>query len=299
MTQTAERPEQVDEVVEADEPRFLQPPSACGTEFEQVDWVGTIAIHIREQLYVGLRFNDRGVQEAVTRALGDRVVEGLETVAYYSLKIGTPGRRKKTPMHYLYLGNRPIVGTRDVGRLIAGLSAQLSFILAPPEEGYVLYAVPVMTPAGLLLVPGEISQMANVVDRVLDGEDFRFADVPAVGLDAATGQVVVPASSVPLEIDADTLADLGPSASEGRLEPGSYPLAGWLMAVGADDAGPLRHAKAVLYGTRMLNSPFPHGAQAAVDDIARIVKDLPVAGVSWASEDELVGAVLEAGRSAG
>ena len=53
----------------------------------------------------------------------------------------------------------------------------------------------------------------------------------------------------------------------------------------------------MLYGARALRTPFPHGAQTALEDLTRLTKDLPVQGVTWASDEELVQAVLEAGKN--
>ena len=280
-----------------DEPTFLRPPSACGTEFEQVDWTGTISVHLRDNVYAGVRFNDPGMQEAVTHGLGDRVVEGLEPIPYYTLRIGTPGRRAKTPLHYLYIGTRPVVASRDLSRLVDGLAAHLSAETDLSPDGYLAYAAAVMTPRGMFLAPGELVTMAKAFDRVLRPAGFSIVDVPAVRLDLDRRQVIVAEPVVPVSVGAATLGALGPSVPEAKVAPGSYDLAGWLMGVGADEVGPLRPAKAVLYATRMLRTPFPHGAQAAVDGVSRMVSELQVEGVNWASDEELIQAVRDAGST--
>lgn len=279
-----------------DEPVFLRPPSACGTEFEQVDWVGTLEVDLDGARRLGIRFNDGRLLEATGAALGDRATVGDDdTPPYFSVKLNEPTRRRKHPLHYVYLGARPVVGSRDVQRLLDGLAAHLGQHLeAPPTDVYTAPLVPVRSPAGVLLVPGDLAVMSKVVDRVLRPEGYVAADVPFVHLDLANAEVVVPTPVVHIALDAATRAEL-PSDHEERLTPGRYPVARWLVAVGAEDAGPLRHSMAVLHATRGLRTPFPHGAQAAVDDVARATKDVPVAGVTWASDEELVQAVLEAG----
>lgn len=296
MTETVEAAE----AAQTPSATFLRPPTACGSEFEQVDWAGTVAVHLEGDKHLGLRFNDAAVQEAVTRALGDRVVPDLEPVPYYSLKLGTPGRRRKTPMHALYLGPRPVLGTRDLGRLLDGLGLHLSAQVtrrSSGHDGYVVDGLALRSPRGVLLVPGQLMAMANVIDRVLVGSGFAFADAPYVQLDPARREVVVPEPVVPVRVPGDELDRLGPSADEERLAPGRYPLAGWLMSVGDEEAGPLRKAKALLYGARLLVTPFPRGAQAALDDLAGLFSDLEATGVAWASEEELVEAVRAAGVS--
>jgi hypothetical protein len=287
------------EVADSPTATFLRPPSACGSEFERLDWTGTVAVHVEGDKHLGLRFNDAAVQQAVTRALGDRVVADLTPVPYYSLKLGTPGRRHKTPMHYLYLGPRPVLGTRDLGRLLDGLalhlSAQVTRRSPTGHEGYLVDALAVRTPNGVLLVPAQLMAMANVVDRVLVGAGFALADAPYVQLDPARREVVVPEPVVPIAVPDEELSGLGPSASEERLAPGRYPLAGWLMKTGADEAGPLRKAKALLYGAGLLVTPFPRGAQAALEDLLDLFDDVGATGVAWSSEEELVEAVRLSG----
>lgn len=294
MTDTAETAE----VDDSAEPTFLRPPSACGTEFEQVAWVGTLAVHLLDRKYAGIQFNDQRLMDAVARRLGDRVTEPEGNVpAYYSVKLNAPTRRRQNPMHYVYLGARPVVGTRDVSRLLDGLAAHVGQHLEVATDVYTSHGIPVRTPAGVLLVPSDLLLMSKVVDRVLRPAGYVTADVPFVHLDLDAAAVVVPESALSLKLDEATIAALPASEADQALAPGRYPIARWLVPVGAEEAGPLRHAQAVLHVTRSLKTPFPHGAQAAVNDVARVAKDVPVLGVTWASDEELVQAVLEAGRS--
>jgi hypothetical protein len=277
---------------------FLRAPSACGTEFDQVDWAGTLTVRFQDDKHAGLRFNDKRLMEAVALQLEDRVRDfDPPAPPYYSIKLNAPTRRSKTPMHYVYLGPRPVVGTRDVARLLDGLATHLGQHFDKARtDAYMCSAVPVLTPAGILLVPGDLNLMSKVVDRVLRPAGYEIAEVPFVYLDPAAGEVEIPQPPLGLRLDDDTRAALPASAAEARLGPGRYKIDRWLMPVSADDAGPLRHAKAVLYGTRSIRAPFPRGAQAAVDDVARLTDDVPVTGVAWSSDEGLVQAVLQAGR---
>ena len=153
-----------------------------------------------------------------------------------------------------------------------------------------------MTPRGVLLVPADVPGMTGSVDRLLVPEGFTFGDVPRPVLHADDGTVEVPAPVVDVTATPDELAALGPSVSEDRLPAGRYPIAGWLLSVPADQTGPLRPAVAVAHAARLLETPFPSGAQAALDDIVALAARVPMTGVSWATPDELVGQVLDAGR---
>ncbi|HYH29308.1 MAG TPA: hypothetical protein VD903_02895 [Pseudonocardia sp.] len=279
------------DVVDEAAPKFVRAPSTCGDEFENVAWAGTLAVRVRDDVHVGVRFNDGALMEHVAASLGDRVVDLPDAVPYYSVRLGTPGRRKAAPLHHFYVGARPLLGTRDLTRLVRGISQHLSAQVAVPE-GHVVNAVPVQTPAGVLLVPQEILAMPGSVDRLLTSAGFAFADVPHATLDLAAGTVHVPEPVVTLS---DDVAGLGPSVDEPRLEPGDHPLAGWLLAVGADQVGPLRPAVSVAYAARLIEPPFPDGAQATLDGLFSLVGRIPFTGITWATHDELVGEVRDAG----
>lgn len=276
--------------------RFVAAPSTCGSEFDDIAWTGTIAVHVEDDLHVGVRFNDAAVQQHVTEALGDRVRPDVQASAAYSVRLGTPGRRKAAPLHHLYYGGRPVLGTRDLGRLLGGLARQLSPLLDPPT-GLQVNAVPVRTPRGVLMVPADVVGMSGSVDRLLTPQGYAFADVPRPLLHPEDGTVEVPAPTVDLDVSADRLAALGPSVEEPRLEAGRHPVAGWLLAVAADQAGELRPATAVGHLARLLEVPFPSGAQSALDGMVALAARVPVTGVSWATPDELVTQVLDAGRA--
>lgn len=282
------------EQVEQTERRFVRAPSTCGSEFDDIAWTGTVAVHLKDDLHLGLRFNDEALQAHVTRALGDRVRPDVEASPAYSVRLGKAGRRKAAPLHHLYYGGRPVLGTRDLDRLLRGVAHHLSQLL-DQVDGLLVNAVPVSTPRGVLLVPGDVPGMTGSVDRLLTPEGFGFADAPRVVLHTDDSTVEVPGPVVDLSASPDERAELGPSVSEPQLAVGRYPLVGWLLSVPADQTGPLRPAVAVAHAARLLETPFPSGAQAALDGLVAMAGRVPMTGVSWATPDELVGQVREAG----
>jgi hypothetical protein len=284
------------EQVQQETRQFVAAPSTCGSEFDDIAWTGTLAVHLHDDLYLGVRFNDEGVRAHVATALGDRVHEHVDAAPAYSVRLGKAGRRKAAPLHHLYFGGRPVLGTRDLGRLLGGLARHLGPHLAP-VEGLVSSSVPVATPRGVLLVPGDVPGMTGSVDRLLVPEGFAFADAPRVVLHPEDGTVEVPAPGVDVAATDDQLAGLGPSVSEERLPVGRHPIAGWLVSVAADQTGPLRPVVAVGHAVRQLETPFPQGAQAALDAMVALAGRVPFTGVSWATPDELVTQVRDAGRA--
>ncbi len=284
--------------VESAGQRFMRPPSSCGTEFAQLQWTGTVAVRLYDDLHLGLRFNSPAVQDAVVAGLGGLVAaDVLDPTPYFSVRLGTPGRRKAAPLHYLYLGSRPVLGTRDIARLLRGLGNHLGAHLAGEPEGYVVDAVPVLSPRGMLLVPRAMLAMARAVDRVLLPAGFGFADVPSVAVEPGTATVVVREPLLGLAPGADQVAALGPSLPEPTVVPGRYPLAGWLVHVPAEQAGPLRPAVGVLHTTGLVHPPYPFGAQAALEAMAALTERAPVTGVSWSADEDLVAQVLDFGRA--
>jgi hypothetical protein len=285
------------EQVKQDDRRFVAAPSTCGSEFDDIAWTGMLAVHLRDDLHVGVRFNDEGVRAHVAAALGDRVRDDSGAAPAYSVRLGTPGRRKAAPLHHLYHGGRPVLGTRDLGRLLGGVARHLSPLLEPPA-GLLVNAVTVRTPRGVLLVPADVAGMTGSVDRLLVPEGFAFADVPRPVLHLDDAAVEVPDPVVDIPATPDQLTALGPSVTEERLPAGRYPLAGWLLPVAADQVGPLRRSVAVAYAVRQLEAPYPAGAQAALDAMVGLVARVPMTGVSWATPDELVQQVRDAGLAA-
>ena len=80
---------------QVDQRQFLGAPSTCGSEFDDIAWTGTVAVHLHDDLHLGVRFNDAGVQAHVAAALGDRVRDHA-------------ARRRPTP----YASARPDVARR-------------------------------------------------------------------------------------------------------------------------------------------------------------------------------------------
>jgi hypothetical protein len=276
------------------ERRYVAAPTTCGSEFDDITWTGTLAVHLHDDLHVGIRFSDEGVRAHVAAALGDRARDHSDAPPAYSVRLGRPGRRKAAPLHHLYHGGRPVLGTRDLGRLLGGLARHLSPLLEP-VPGLGVDAVPVGTPRGVLLVPAGVPGLTGSVDRLLVPAGLTFADVPRSVLHPDEGAVEVPAPVVEITATPDELARLGPSVTEDRLPAGRHVIAGWLVPVAADHVGPLTGAAAVGHAARQLAAPFPGGAQAALDGVVALVEQVPVTGVSWATPDELVSRVRDAG----
>ena len=281
-------------MTEQAERQFVTAPSTCGSEFDDIAWTGTLAVRLRDELHVGVRFNDEGVRAHVAAALGDLVHDDPGASPAYSVRLGTPGRRKAAPLHHLYHGGRPVLGTRDLGRLLAGVARHLSPLLEP-VPGLLVNAVAVRTPRGVLLAPAALSGMTGSVDRLLVPEGFAFADVPRPVLHTDDATVEVPAPAVDIPATPDQLAAHGPSLSEERLPAGRYPLAGWLVPAAADQVGTLAPAAAGAHAGRQRERPYPRGAQAALDGMVALVARVTVIGVSWATPDELVTRGREAG----
>jgi hypothetical protein len=284
------------ETVDDAQPTFLQAPAACGEDLEQVDWTGTVPVRLADDLLLGVRFDNADLQQLVTEALGDRVAHEVENpTPFYSVRLGTAGRRKKAPLHNLLLGGRPVLSTRDLGRLVRGLGNHVSSHLT--SEGYVVEAVPVAAPGGVVLVPTEVLAMGRVTDRLLLPAGFRMADVPRVVLDPAKAQVTVPEPEVVLSVPTARLEPIGATTTEETLPPGTYDLSGWLVQVPAPLVGPLRTVDALRSAAPLIHPPYPSGAQAALDEMRLLVEAVPMTGVTWITHDDLVTTVLEAGKA--
>ena len=277
--------------------QFLGAPSTCGSEFDDIAWTGTVAVHLHDDLHLGVRFNDAGVQAHVAAALGDRVRDHagasrglLRTPRQGRTPQGGPAapallRRPTGPRHA-----RPRAAARR--RRPAPQPAPRAARRAARQRRRRC-----MTPRGVLLVPGRRPGH----DRV-----GRPAAGPRGVHVRATCRGRAPrrrrhrrGARAGRRRHGDRRRARRASAPRwprSGSPAGRYPIAGWLLSVPADQTGPLRPAAAVAHAARLLETPFPSGAQAALDGIVALAARVPMTGVSWATPDELVGQVRDAGR---
>jgi hypothetical protein len=270
-------------------PVVLAPPSSCGNEMEQLDWAGPITVSLGE-LLVGVRTTSTTLTELLAAALGSHVRSQPEAPAYYSLKLGTPSRRRQTPMHYLYVGSRVVFGSRDIKRVVDALLARLSIhAFAPPAPYLCLRGVPVAFEDKVVLAPPELLAFPLQVERALlpRGVAVGTHEYVAVGGD---GSLQPPHTLLDLREEHTAAAQLEQVAAlspEPPLPAAPWRPATWLIETADEASGELEPAQALLYGVRQLRLPLPTTAQQALEDVAAVTEVATVRRVSWQTPDEL------------
>jgi hypothetical protein len=222
------------------------------------------------------------------RALADEVSTEVPPFANYSLR----PRDNGSAFHWLYRGGCAAIRTRDAGRLLAGLEQHLSGH-GEVEEGMLPTTLTaIITATGRAIVLPSLAEDVARFDRPLRAAGGRLLDAPRTIIDPAAGTVVVPSPSVQLEVTAraELAAHLGSGADEGCVDPGTYPLAAWILP--HDGA-----AAPSLLAAHLLESLTPaHRARPlpldAIGALARSTRIVPLQ--SYAAQD-LARVVAEVG----
>lgn len=276
----------------------LRPPAACGQEMEHIDWAGSSVYRVG-QVLAGVRFDSAELHALVDEALAEHVMRDDEAPAYFSLRLGKRSRRRSVaPLHHVYVGGQPVFGSRDIKRIVGALVNLLGASLPREDNGLLhIQTVVVGSSSGAVLAPPDLLSMTKPVDKMLTSAGVALSDGAAVGLDVATGEVVI--EPAPLDVawsvlNGERLDPVGHSADEPRLAPGRYPVHRWLVSSGPDAVGPQRRAAAAQQVARHLATPLPSGAQRALNDAVEAARAVDISGVNWSTPDELVETVADA-----
>lgn len=277
-------------------PRVLAPPSACGDEMEQIDWVDPFTVSVGEFL-VGIRTNSHLLTDLLAAALeSHRRVEPMAP-AYYSLKLGGPSRRRANPMHYLYVGGHVVFGSRDLARIVDALLGRLSMHAMPSLAGPVFVrGVPVMSNEKILLAPPELLAYPAQIDRTLFKKGIAVGTHEFVAIDV-DGFLHLPASNLDLHapsVTASQLEQVAPVGIEPSLTAAPWRLDHWLVEVPEGAVGVFDNAHAVLHGAQQIRLPLPIPAQQALEQIETVMSMATASGFSWQTPEELCDLVVAA-----
>ena len=282
------------------EPHVLQPPRVCGDETEKMEWAGACTVSLDDGARFGVRCSSPALLAVVERALASRLVTAEDIPAYYSLKLGAPNRRTQHPLHYLYHGGRAVLATRDVGRLLGALMRLIGALNENPDNriGLRLYTTALTTPDGrTFLVPSDLRLVPKEVEKSLTAKGYRLADVSQVELDPEGPDLVLQRPDLGIDwsaIEPDQLTEVAATKAEPILDFGRHRLAGWLLSVPEDQAGPLRPALAIAHSARLVDPPFRGGAATVLDELGSVVRTVPVTGLPYTAADQHIDQILAA-----
>lgn len=196
----------------------------------------------------------------------------------FSVRVATePGH-----FHFLYWGGRTVVRTRDADRLLHSLLTYLSVHGDPPAGSLAFRSLAVVRDGRAVLCPPGLRHSLAKVEPVLARRGFSVVDAPWSVVDLATAELLVPEPA--LAVDRAALAEIVAAAPAGPrspgVEPGRYPVAGWLFSDPDTPADvPLSRAAAT---ARALSSlPPPATAPAdALGALGRLFSRVPALAIT-------------------
>jgi len=188
----------------------------------------------------------------------------------FSITLAEQSPRGLQPLHVLHRGAPLAIGSRRARRVLEGLALHLAVHTDPAASG--LVALPAVAVARVGTVPGEPvvlvpqSPRATARERRSARRGLTAADAPVALLDPATGEIVVGAPG--LDLDLGPLLALAATVPDVGVEPeplawGRYPVA----AIGARGATDPTRALLALAPS---HEGWPH-ADAALGALARLV----------------------------
>ena len=272
------------------QPLFVAvPPASWCDALNREVWADRVTFHVGE-LHLGVRTNDADLGAQVRAALRKRLAHDVQAPANFSVKLAPPvTNRRNAGFHFLYRNSAIQVRTRDVQRLVRGLLAHLATFEPSTLDGLLtIDGVTLVHDEGALIAPAALRQWLAVVERRLNLRGLRIVDAPAVLLDPARREVVLPDAVAVLGADPAVLDAI--DAPAGRPDPpvpvGRYPVTGWAF-LGTGE--PITRAHAVALASRLtLTRDEP---QPILDALAHVVGGVEPGTVPWAKPPELVAAL--------
>ena len=272
-------------------------------------WAATSTFAV-DGLHLGVRSTTTLADEVLRVALANYLVANVEAPPNYSVQLGEPANSGAAGFHFLYRSSASVVRTRDAHRVFRALVTYLSSHRVCAEPGLVgVHAVTLVAGDRAVLAPGVLRQWPELIERRLNARGLRFADTPWALVDPARAEVVVPEPS--LDVDWSALEALD-SLTGGRdrpdppVEPGRYPLVGWAFWLGADRAGPLSRAQALVQALPLRidatdTAGGVEGLQRALDEVAMVMRKVEPAAITAEDPADLVAplAALASGGAAG
>jgi hypothetical protein len=263
---------------------------------EQLEWAATVTVNVGAFL-VGIRTSSPVLTELLTTGLESQLRSTTMAPAYYSLKVGTPSRRRATPMHYLYVGGHVVFGSRDLKRTVDALLGRLNMhALTASSDVMCVRGVPVMAAGRLLLAPPELLPNPASIERELFSRGLAVGTTEYVAI-GADGLLRLPPHTLEVRDEAVSSSQLGQVAAvdiEASLPVAPWRLDRWLVETDDGSAGVFDPAHALLHGARQLRLPLPIDAQQALEQIGAVISAATVRGVSWQTPEELCDLVATA-----
>jgi hypothetical protein len=270
-------------------------PGASGAKKPRI-WAGTRAYAIGEY-HIGVRADSPETHETLRAVFAAyRLPDDTPAPTNFSIVLGDHEGSSRG-LHLLLEGNGVVVRTRSSSRVLYGLAAYLSNVIAPATSGATLrtYDRLGVVDGKAVILPGLILNDLEHVQAGLAKLGVAVADEPVTTIDLEGTEAVVPEPLVTPDAGAiEQLPEPKRWTTElPRVLPGRYPLAGWFTWTGDPEARDVSRAEAVAKAMHaaMLD---PDNLVEQVDRLSDLFERVKPTGLSFEDPKGFL-ASLEAG----
>ncbi len=247
----------------------------------------------------GFRVGVQADSVATDRLLGlafaaYRVTPHEKPAPHLSVVLGLDEVRGTRPFNLLLIGNETVIRSRSPRRVVRGLAAYLSALVAEEEttghEGTLaVSALPAIFGSAAVLLPLSLRSVLAAAEPRLARAGFRLVDVPRALIDLASGDLVVPRPTVEIDETAfEALAEPAIGPSEGAwVPPGRYPVAAWALGSPPQGAEDFTMATAVASAWSACFHP-PEPIPATLAQLQRFFEEVPALPVTGVNLGEIV-----------
>lgn len=233
--------------------------------------------------HIGIRHNGDHALSALDRVFpGARIIDS-RVPDNFSVALAAPNGKAARNLNLLVQGRQQLVRSRSATRVMRGLLAYLSANLFGYDESLISVRMAAIVREGTAwFAPTDITNQRDQAQPRLTKIGFQIVDEPTVLLDPATNELVVPEPQI--AYDRDALNELDRDARLGSelpgIEPGRYPVAGWVLHSREGDGGRVPRAEAVAALLPVIAQP---GAdlQSAIEMLIALLESSPVIGFSY------------------
>jgi thiol-disulfide isomerase/thioredoxin len=279
--------------------RYLPSPGGmcgpgAGGAGPKTDWVGTAALEFGDW-HIGIRHNGDHALDVLNAVFPGARVTDRRVPDNYSVALYERTGKAARELHLLVKGSQQLVRSRSQQRVLRGLLAYLSADLyeSDPDLATVHMAA-IVRDGQALFVPNDVTYQREQAQPRLAKIGYQMLDQPRVLLDMEKNELVVPEPQV--DYDRDVLAALDETATLGSelpaVEPGRYPVMGWVLHATDVSAGPITTARAVaslLPIIRLEGAPL----NTAIDEVVALIRGSGVVGIEYRTTRDLVKEVAE------
>jgi len=254
-------------------------------------WAATTGIRLGEYV-IGVRSNTLETDAVVRRLATDRVVEGADPPANYSIVIpGSTDDGFARPVSLLYRSWTTVVRGRQPARVLRGLAAHLAGHLEAPPGTVRIEGLAAVRGGGAALLPRAAATELEALDPRLHRRGIRLVDMPYALVDPSSGLLIVPEepgdgfdASAWHDDDGRTRGS-GPQGAP----PGAYRFEVWIRRT---STAPSR-AASVAAAMSATENVKTFGAAALLDVYARLFSRTRVIAIERVTADDISRALDE------